>query len=369
MYRPFLIQNRFAHSIDSNSCNNGGDNGSVNHEREREREREREHLRLLKAWPKKLYPTPYEVFNISPSEFDPVLLKKAFYKFAKLYHPDSNHLKFQAPAQAELEAPREEGNTINNELKKELKEYTPELLSERFKTVLSAYQLLKNPSKKSLYDNHNIGWKSPPKNPNNSTNNMSSYSRGYPNSSPFASNRTSFQSGQDFKEHNYYYAGTWEDFQNMKNNKNNEFNKENFEKNKYQILIGIIAIASISTGLQLFNANEANQANFLIRNDIHGASQSDLKQAYDNYGMGLDKFSRINRFLWFRKIGDILFSGGSIKNKRQREAQEQGKDQIQQAHLHDNSIPSIQVDDATKKLVIVHDTNTNTDTMTTITAK
>lgn len=222
---------------------------------------DQELISLIKLYPSKTNPTPYELLNVQHHSFDDVVLKNNFQKFAKLYHPD---IKISHPL------------LVNR--------------SERFQKILHAYKLLKDPKKKMTYDEYKIGW----------TTDLVA-------ANPYAtSGYNSFRLSPNFKEYQYYSAGTWEDFQHMRNGSPDP--SLDLAKNKYQILFGIVAVMIILGVIESMKLKEMSELERVRRLNISVRSNQDLQKLYDNYGMGQDKNARINRFLWWRQISEILFN-------------------------------------------------------------
>ncbi|KAF7555127.1 hypothetical protein G7046_g6621 [Stylonectria norvegica] len=83
------------------------------------------------GWPKSKYPSPYEIFGLRK---DTPYTKKRFYELVKLYHPDK-HIH---------------SATVDN---------LPHATRlERYRLIVAANDLLSDPSKRTLYDNHGVGW-------------------------------------------------------------------------------------------------------------------------------------------------------------------------------------------------------------------
>ena len=257
---------------------------------------------IINSYPTNKNASPYDILNIKSNDsIDPKQLKKIFFKFAKIYHPDSNSHSI---------------TSINDKIK-----------DERFKKILSAYNLLKNPISKSNYDNYKIGWND---NINLRTNpnmyNPSSYQYRNHNSSNYQSNfyKSNFTS---------YETGTWEDkykygyetaygFQNDKSwntSKNGDW-KQEFKDNKRTIILSTLLTLTIYGCLQLTHlyfyddliGEEYNKSLSSSNISVHEKSEDDLFHAYTNYGLGDTKQDRINRFLWWRKLS-MSFSLADVR--------------------------------------------------------
>lgn len=257
-------------------------------------------LNIIHSYPKDKNASPYEILNISSkSNLKNSELKKIFFQLAKIYHPDSSSAH---------------GYPLNKDKFFDSNDVlTHKIKDERFKKILSAYNLLKNPIAKSNYDRYNIGWNDGSNlrtNPNMYNPSSPEY-RNYRNSS--YTNRTHFTS---------YETGTWEDrykyghetaygFHSDKSwssSQTGDF-KEELMKNKKTIFLSIFLTISIYSALQLSHLymydgligekyNESTTTS--IR--MHEKSEGDLFHAYTNYGLGDSKEDRINRFLWWRKL-------------------------------------------------------------------
>ncbi|SPN99164.1 uncharacterized protein DNG_02199 [Cephalotrichum gorgonifer] len=86
-------------------------------------------------WPTMLNPTPYDILSIPK---DGPYTKTRFYQLAKLYHPDRH--RCLAPSPATLSAAT---------------------LTERYRLVVRAHDILSCPSKRRAYDSHGEGWAQP----------------------------------------------------------------------------------------------------------------------------------------------------------------------------------------------------------------
>lgn len=83
-------------------------------------------------WPTNTNPTPYDILNV-PREGP--YNKARFYQLAKLYHPDRHH--HTATAHPTL---------------------SPAARTERYRLIVLANDILSDPSKRSAYDAHGLGW-------------------------------------------------------------------------------------------------------------------------------------------------------------------------------------------------------------------
>lgn len=266
-------------------------------------------LKLIHAYPQSATATPYEVLNIASSDKNSVSgadLKKRFFQLAKIYHPDSSSAHGY-PLERGRQSPA----------------LTDETKDARFKRVLSAYNLLKNPIAKANYDRYNVGW--------NDFSNLRTNANMY---SPSSSEYRNF-SGSNFYRSNFtsYETGTWEDRyrygyesaygfhndQSWSSSKTGDM-KEELLKNKKTIFLSFVLTIAVYGALQLTHLylyddvigehyNESLSASSV---NVHEKSEDDLFHAYTNYGLGDTKEDRINRFLWWRKL-TMAFSLADVK--------------------------------------------------------
>lgn len=210
-------------------------------------------------------PTPYEIFGIASTvpKVDHKSLKQKYYQYAKLYHPDVCHC---------TNVPRHTKSGL----------FSPSVLlsaeekMHRFQLITHAYDILRDPRKRNLYDI------------NNGVKNGSPYS--YPDSQHYA----------------YYSAGTWEDFQNLHNEDKGRLNVWVFLSILGGLLICIKGNAFLNRLEDTLYKREFTQE----ETELH------LTDSYFNYGLDTDKWSRLRRFLWFR-----AFSMYRSKEDLDREAE------------------------------------------------
>ncbi|GME80495.1 unnamed protein product [[Candida] boidinii] len=182
------------------------------------------------------------------------------------------------------------------------------------------------PSLKRGYDQFGLGW--------NGSKNVSEFgarSRGG------ASANSPFNSASPFTSSSGYgYAGTWEDYETMKKKRgydtysgahgwgndkswtvdpNSDLYQE-MKANRKTILLSLIAFITVYTTLQVAHVyyyDDYIGGNFSEQldafRDAHERSEADLINARNNYGYGDSKEERINRFLWFRRLGEMLRLG------------------------------------------------------------
>lgn len=105
---------------------------------------------LTRALPQKSkYPTPFEIFHFDTSQaLTPSQVKGRYYDLCRLYHPDT-------------------------------KQSTSSDTSLEFKQIVAAYEVLRSPSKRSIYLRSGYGWTSnSPRPPGTRTNDGYDFSRG-----------------------------------------------------------------------------------------------------------------------------------------------------------------------------------------------
>lgn len=288
-------------------------------------------LDALHSYPKHHNPTPYEVLGFkTSSSFKKSELKKRFFNLAKIYHPDSKSFEGVSLVHKSKNNDLKSFFNINDKLKKsdstDGSTLTKDLKDERFKHILAAYSLLKEPSLKRGYDQFGLGW--------NGSKNVSEFgarSRGG------ASANSPFNSASPFTSSSGYgYAGTWEDYETMKKKRgydtysgahgwgndkswtvdpNSDLYQE-MKANRKTILLSLIAFITVYTTLQVAHVyyyDDYIGGNFSEQldafRDAHERSEADLINARNNYGYGDSKEERINRFLWFRRLGEMLRLG------------------------------------------------------------
>lgn len=257
-------------------------------------------LDLIHAYPSSPNASPYEVMNIPVSDKNSISgpeLKKRFFQLAKIYHPDSSSAHGY---------PLDKGRNTTATL-------TDKTKDDRFKKILSAYNLLKNPIAKANYDKYNIGWNDSTNlrtNPNMYSPSSSEY-RNFSGSHFYRSNFTSYETGtwEDRYKYGYESAYGFHKDNSWSSSKTGDL-KEEFLKNKKTIFLSFLLTISVYGALQLSHLylyddlvgehyNESLSASSI---NVHEKSEDDLFHAYTNYGLGDSKEDRINRFLWWRKL-------------------------------------------------------------------
>ncbi|KSA03700.1 uncharacterized protein AC631_00512 [Debaryomyces fabryi] len=227
----------------------------------------------LQPWPTSKKPTPYEIFhidqkdeNLSVLEFNKIL-KKIHSSYVKIYHPDiSSNIEILDSKQQPL---------------------TPQMKRDRFDQIMTAYELLKDPRRRTAYNRYK----------------GTSWDSYQPQGNSFESYRMANAHRKKYNFENdeeFWRAGTWEDYYNMKF-KRKPPTKEELDKNKYKILAGVLTVATLVCGLEIMLAlNKTKEMNRQITL-LSLRSMQDLQRSNDNYGEGTTRFLRIRRFLLQRR--------------------------------------------------------------------
>lgn len=260
-------------------------------------EYDEELVKLIHAYPTKAKASPYDILNLnSHDNINKSMLKQRFFKLAKIYHPDSSSLDGHPLKKSRFQASDEV--------------LTDEVKDERFKKVLAAYNLLRNPLSKRNYDQYHIGWDDNlghvRTNPNMYDPNNEAYEQFVRRSRSFNSRRA-----EQAYETAYGFPGdkSWQATE------NGTF-REEFQKNKRTILLSTLMFLTVYTALQMthiylyddFIGGKYNESTSQSLR-LHDKSQKDLMDAYSNFGLGDAKEDRINRFLWFRQLSLLLEMG------------------------------------------------------------
>ncbi|SCV01847.1 LAME_0G18888g1_1 [Lachancea meyersii CBS 8951] len=223
------------------------------------------------SWPKNSHPTPYEVFGIPPGQVDARTLKKRYHAMAKMYHPDiaSGVNVLQDSASKSHHSYQIDESTILSTQDRQ----------SRFQVVSEAYELLRDSRKKSSYDRFRTGWMYAPASVRNAAySSAAATAHGYHNN------------------HNYEYwnAGTWEDV--------NRMNDSNPDK-KLSMWVVVAWMCGLLVCVQCTALLTRIEETLTKTHFTHDETEHDLLQAYVNYGLDTDKWSRLRRFLWFRTYG------------------------------------------------------------------
>ncbi|KAH3668266.1 hypothetical protein OGAPHI_002020 [Ogataea philodendri] len=231
--------------------------------------------KLLKLYPSAKNATPYQILGMKEENCMPDKLKRRFYELAKVYHPDSS-----------------------------VDVLTSEVRERRFKRILAAYTLLKNPQTRRNYDSYGIGWED---------NSQSFYRpKTAPQSAPY--HATEYGTWEDkwySHRHGYGYGyhsdGDWKDMG------PDASNMETFARNRRTILFTLMTMTGIYTALQFAHIifyddyiGGVYHESLMARIRMTEKSHHDLMDAKANYGYGDGKQERIERFLWFRQLTWLL---------------------------------------------------------------
>ncbi|KAI3405812.2 JID1 [Candida oxycetoniae] len=248
------------------------------------------HQRLdLHEWPTSANPTPYEVFGLSSKDMGMStlelnkILKDKYVKFVKIYHPDTC-----------LEITDANGKVFSKEMKRR-----------RFDIIQESYDILKNPRRRGAYNRYQTtSWEQqgPYKGP---------YGQPYTKESFEAyrranAHRTRYNFSNDEA---FWSAGTWNDYYQMKY-KRPPPTREDFEKNKYKILWGVLAVGALSFGLQVMNAIDQTNQYLLKTHQMNLRSLKDMNESYESNGEGFSEVGNLKRFLISRR--------STIKSKRDK---------------------------------------------------
>jgi hypothetical protein len=229
----------------------------------------------LHPWPKSKKPTPHEIFNLDQSAQNlPTLelnkiLKNCYVKYVKIYHPDVSK---------NLVLTDDKGRQLTEEAKRQ-----------RYDEIQYAYDVLKDPRRRVAYNRYqSTSWENYGKNPN-------------PSSFEAYRMANAHRKKYDFKEDEQFWkAGTWEDYYRMRHNRAPP-TEEELNKNKYKILVGVLAVAALVVTLQVMTALE-NAAQFRRRAGMRNfRSGTALDESLDNYGQGTTPVLRLRRFLTSRR--------------------------------------------------------------------
>ncbi|GME94055.1 unnamed protein product [Ambrosiozyma monospora] len=98
---------------------------------------------------------------------------------------------------------------------------------------------------------------------------------------------------------------------------------EQYQKNRTNILISLFLTTAVYTALQFAHIilyddyiGGSHAAYLAQAQDHHDKTERDLADAYSNFNMGDTKDERINRFLWFRFLGQLLRAGDFNEMKK-----------------------------------------------------
>lgn len=227
----------------------------------------------LHQWPKGVTPSPHEIFSfpenpVSRAAYDKAL-KAMYQKYVKIYHPD-------AALQRDI---------IDDHTGKML---SPEQKRARFSAVQSAYELLKDPRNRIAFKRYeNTSW--------------ADYKRG--KTTNFEAFRMANAHRKKYAYENdpqFWQAGTWEDYYQMRYNRPAP-TQEEWDRNKWSILYGVLAVLAIVAALQVMLALEKTDEFNRQTRLMNLRAKADLSSAYENHLEGISSFQRVRRFLLFRR--------------------------------------------------------------------
>lgn len=226
--------------------------------------------REVPFWPTSSLPTPYEILGLTQSEGrDPKLLKRKYRELCKIYHPDISGAKTFYDLKGKIIEKKDKEN--------------------RFKQINNAYNLLRDPSKRELYDRFRTGWTT----------------SDAPYKSPFGPGSV-YQHATRYntRDEQFWDAGTWEDYRRQKQREDEDpvFKSELAKKNR-DVLIMCAGLAAFVMCVQMANALDHLSAEHELIEKGNYEAHNSLLLAYLNHGLGLDKWSRINHFMWARRYG------------------------------------------------------------------
>lgn len=188
-------------------------------------------------WPVGARPSPYEVLNLQPSPPPSGRdIKRAYYALAKVYHPDTAE--------------------------------HPEAAA-RFRTLLAAYELLADHTRRKAYDTQRYGWDA------SGTQTQRRWTPPPP-SDP------------------YWQRATWEDHQHAPRRE---------PPDHTVTTLVVVGVAMCVAGAQIAAAYADSTEAVPSRASRHGQAALAVRAARENRGMGWDQALRIERFLHERRHG------------------------------------------------------------------
>ncbi|ODQ81927.1 hypothetical protein BABINDRAFT_160151 [Babjeviella inositovora NRRL Y-12698] len=211
------------------------------------------------TWPTNANPSPYEIMNIPRTDFNKITLKKNYVRFAKLYHPDLSRAR---------EIQHHTGRVLDQRTK-----------DERFKIITNAYHLLRDERKKRQYDLYSIGWAE------------ASYQT-RPHST------AGYSKAQDAK---YWNAGNWDDYRKAEGPR---VDPAAARAENMKMVYLLLAAALVSCAAQILVAQRDVEDALRLAWEMEKFARSDLREARDNYGYGLERDERISRFLGHRRFNN-----------------------------------------------------------------
>ncbi|ODQ67487.1 DnaJ-domain-containing protein, partial [Nadsonia fulvescens var. elongata DSM 6958] len=217
-------------------------------------------------WPDNKNPSPYEILQTTPSEFSSRKLKITYYKLARLYHPDSNSHGHICSSNGAL---------LSDKTK-----------AERFKMVVSAYDILRDPKKKVIFDRFGIGWTGV------------DVTSGYSSAQPSQASHAVYRNHQS--DEAFWNAGTWEDYQEHKRRSDSGAFKEQCDNTRWTYLSYVVGGMCVAAFIQIMAILDRTEAHYRYPTGSTVKSLYDLDLVLLNYGWGFAKMDRISRFLAHR---------------------------------------------------------------------
>lgn len=218
----------------------------------------------LPPWPSMEYPSPYDIFNTTKDTVDKKLIRSHFYTLAKVYHPDST-----------LEMP----------------DITPELKAERFKKIVAAYDILKDEKKRSAYDLTRKGWDYVDEHSKNKNFYGRDFTRSarYTTVNPWATDDREGTAWDDYHQ----------DYKDYQKQQDPKYQKESWETHKKMVVL--VAVGSVVVGaIQMKFLMSAASKDMEARDRASREARKTVYMAVSNYGFGVAKSDRIERFLAHR---------------------------------------------------------------------
>ncbi|CAN6598857.1 hypothetical protein TRVA0_001S06414 [Trichomonascus vanleenenianus] len=208
------------------------------------------HSGEVSKWPTAKDPSPFDIFGIPRGgAIDPSELKRTYLQLAKLYHPDSS---------SQIAITRKEQ-------------------TDRFKKIVAAYGILRDPIKRRAFETHTTTHQWPPR---------------YPH--------TYYQNRHAYYNEQYDFYGYDTKAESRKYDK--EF-QEQLNQNRYKmsVLVGLVALFLGALQVQaIFKMSEKNLDEY---RELSYRARLDELNAQKNYGMGSMRDERIARFLATRETG------------------------------------------------------------------
>lgn len=229
----------------------------------------------LHPWPTSKKPTPHEIFDLdhsahtlSTKDFNQ-RLKKCYVKYVKIYHPD---------VCKNLPLLDTKGRVMSDDEKRL-----------RYDAIQYAYDVLKDPRRRMAYQrSQTTAWENYQHNSNTSS--FEAYRMAN-------AHRKKYDFEQDEQ---FWKAGTWEDYYRMRYNRAPP-TQEEFDKNKFKILYGVLAVAAVVVSLQIMVALD-NAEQYRRRAEFRNIKLGNtLVQSQENYGEGTSPLLRLRRFLSSRR--------------------------------------------------------------------